>query len=266
VDRLLQRGEQSIWLDAFTLKRHAIHLLASPEPEQMLPDPIGTDFSPYTVVVVPARARSYHFFDEAGRLRTLLNLDVLVELLGAFWPDAKDMIAEEIDHWEYALVRQGGQDLDYLSLTFAQDTLTLDPHADLKSATLPMALLPVLDLATHFSRVEAFPWQVTVPVPVRQILELVSLGAVTGLAEHPAAAQAEASCESIVFPASLGDGPPDLIDCTQLPPGLSATLSARRFQIRCHLDQEAFRHQLHELDGVRIFSAPLRVTMEKAVA
>lgn len=262
VERLLQRGEQPIWLDAFTLKRHAVHLMASPDPEHLLSDPAGLDFSPYTVAVVPARARSYHAFDEAGRLRTLLSPDVLVELLGAFWPDAYDLIAEEIDHWEYALGPQEGQELDYLSLTFAQDTLTLDPYADPQSATLPMALLPVLDLTTHFSRVGAFPWPVTVPAPARQILELVSLGELPGLAEHPVAT----SGEHIVLPASLEYGPPDLMGGTQLPPGMSATLSVRHFQVRCQLDQEAFHHQLHERDGVRLFSAQHRVTKTEAFA
>lgn len=262
VERLLQRGEQSIWLDAFTLKRHAVHLLASPAPEHLLSDPASPDFGPNAVAIVPPRARGYHAFDEAGRLRTLLSPDVLAELLAAFWPDAEDLITEEMDHWEYTLGKPEGQELDYLSLTFAQDTLTLDPHADPKSATLPVALLPVLDLTTRFSRVEAFPWPVTVPAPFRQTLELVSLGAVSGLAEHPA----EASGKPIVLPASLEDGLPDLVGDTQLPPGLSATLSVRHFQVRCHLDQEAFRHRLHEQDGVRLFSAQQRPPQAEAFA
>ncbi len=265
VERLLQRGEHSIWLDAFTLKRHAVHLMANPDPEHLLPDPAGRDFSPYTVAVVPARTRSYYAFDEASRLRTLLSPDVLAELLVVFWPEEYELINEEIDHWEYDLGRQGGQDLDYLSITFEQNTLTLDPLADSQSATLPSVLLPVLDLTTRFSCVEAFPWHVKVPVPVRQILELVSLRAVPGLAEHTAA-EAAVSGESIVLPASLEDGPPDLIDSTQLPHGLSATLSVRRFQVRCYLDQEAFHRQLHEQDGVRLFSAQHQATNAEAFA
>lgn len=263
VERLLQNEEQSIWLDAFTLKRHAVHLIASPDPEHLLSDPAGRDFGPYTVAVVPARARSYHAFDEVGRLRTLLSPDVLAELLAAFWPGANDLITEEIDHWEYTMVVPGAQELEYLPMTFEEDALTLDLHASPQSATLPAVLLPVLDLTTRFSRVEAFPWPVTVPTPVRQILELVSLGPVPGLAEHPAA---EASGETIVLPASLEDGPPALMGDTQLPPGLSATLSVRHFQVRCHIDQEAFRHQLHEQDGVRLFSAQHRATKAEAFA
>lgn len=262
VERLLQRGEQSIWLDAFTLKRHAVHLIANPDPEQLLPDPIGQDFSPYTVAVVPVRGHSYHAFDEVGRLRTLLNPDVLTELLGAFWPDANKLIDEEIDHWEYTLGRQEGQELDYLSLTFAQDTLTLELFADQQSVTLPMVLLPMLDLTTHFSRVEAFPWPVTVPTPNRQILELVSYGELPELAEQPPAAAGD----YIVLPVSLDGGPPAIIGGEQLPSGMSATLSVRHFQVRCQLDEEAFHHQLHERDGVRLFSAQHRVTKTEAFA
>lgn len=265
VERLLQRGEQSIWLDAFTLKRHAVHLMASPDPEHLLPDPAGRDFSPYTVAVVPARARSYHAFDEVGRLRTLLSTDVLAELLAAFWPDASDLITEEIDHWEYVLGRQGSQGLDYLSITFEQGTLALDTRADPQNASLPTVLLPLLDLTTRFSRVEGFPWQVTVPAPVRKVIEMVSLCAVPGLAEHPVA-EAVLSGEAIVLPASLEDGQPEQIGITQLPPGLSAKLGVRHFQVPCHIDQTAFQYQLHAQKGVQVLSSQHRSAKAEAIA
>lgn len=265
VERLLQQGEQFVWLDAFTLKRHAVHLMASPDPEHLLPDPVGRNFSPYTVAVVPTRARSYHAFDEVGRLRTLLSTEVLAELLVAFWPDASDLITEEIDHWTYVLGREGRQDLDYLAIAFEQGALALDIRADPQNASLPTVLLPLLELTTRFSRVEGFPWQVTVPAPVRQIIEMVSLCAVPGGAEYPAA-DSELPGETIVLPTSLEDGQPEQIGISQLPPGLSAELGVRRFHVPCHIDPIVFQRQLHGQKGVQLISSQHRTAKSEVFA
>lgn len=268
VEQLLKNGEPpAVWLDAFTLKRDVIHLLVNPDTELLLPDPTDTDFSPYAVAVMPARPRHYRNFDETGRLHTLLNRDVLVELLAVFWPDATALIEEQIEHWEYALGVPAGQDaLDYLPVAFEPDALSLDPRASPPHATLPPALLPVLDMTLHFSRAEGFPWPVAVPAPVRQTLDLVSHSAVPGPAAYPDA-EPSAPGEALILPASLEleSAPPDLCGA-HLSPGLSATLSARQVHVRCHLDHTEFQHQLQALDGVRHFSAPHQATKAEAFA
>jgi hypothetical protein len=262
VEQLLQRGEQFVWLDAFTLKRYAAYLMASPDPVHLWREPARVDFSPNVVAVVPPRERDYRRFDELGRLRTLLGPRALAQLLRVFWPDAQSLIENELDHWEYALA-EGAQQLDYLPVHWAQLTLRPESQGASESPGLPVVLLPVLELVTRFSAAQAFPWPVIVPEPLLQIVEMVSLGPVP-VDTAGSGGMATPSAESIVLPSSLEDDPPDLT--TPLPAGLSAALHVRPFHLRCAIDLATFHHGLHEQDCARIFSTSQPSTAAEAFA
>jgi hypothetical protein len=266
VERHLRDFQQTVWLDAFTMKRHAIHLLACSDPDHMSPLPSCADIVEETTIRLPERARSYRQFDESNRLRTLLSQDALTALLNYWWNDAEELIADEIEHWEFSLGRQDRDaQPDYFSVRFEPDELGMNPHSgiDAGRATLPAVLVPVLGLTYKFSQAEGFPWPVTVPPFSTRYLELISYGRLhdgfTPQLVEPAAAEA-----GVIIPANIGQQLPADLPYVDAPPGLSATLSVSRHYELCGIDHAALTRQMHQHEDVLLFSFNHRVAEKEA--
>jgi hypothetical protein len=266
VERRLRDFQQSVWLDAFTLKRHAIHLLVTADPDHLARIPKDADVVGKTVIRLPERSHPYRQFDESNRLRTLLNQDVLISLLNYWWSDAGKLIADEIEHWEFSLGRRDRDDEpDYFPITFEPDELGMNPRSGLDAgrATLPGVLLPVLSLTYKFSQVEGFPWPVTVPALSTRYMELISHGNLhDGFAlQHFEDAASETGA---VIPANIGEQLPADFPHIEAPPGLSATLSVSRHHTLCGIDHSALSRQMHQHENMLLFSFNHHVTEKEA--
>jgi len=241
VERYLKDGEHAVWLDAFTVKRHAAHLLVPVDTSQLMQAPecaTGLD------AVVPERPRTYHLFDEASRLRGLLGQNELAQLLGHFWPGADRLIADEIDGWDYLLSPEPRDVPDYYPVTLEPDEL-LDfsrPADGAKWETLPAMLVPVLVMKLEFSHVDGFPWRVAVPPPKTWYIDLITHRPMPHFVHD---GESDATFQGVVLlPAAIGAEAPDIED-TILPPGLSARFTAARTYVRRDFDHEALTMRMH---------------------
>lgn len=264
VERLLRDFDQTVWLDTFTLKRADLHLLLASDRELLmkLPDDVGSDVG--TVLRMPERPWVYRPFDEAGRLRCLLDQHTLAPLLEHWWPGAAALIGDEMEHWEFNLQTpddDGGT--RYMALTFEPGEFVLRPTngAANERPSLPEFVLPVLGMKHRYSLVDGFPWQVAVP-PVRTLyVERVSHGVlgdfvpgedidVTARISMPITARAKGP-----LPAELQDFP--------VVPGLTTTLSMSEHQQLCHIDHAMLSQQMHSKQYFRFFSSNYRVLDEE---
>ncbi|EPG9352137.1 hypothetical protein IPC29_06610 [Pseudomonas aeruginosa] len=246
VESLLRDFELTVWLDAFTLRRHAVHLALFVEP----PVAEEGDAPGGMVVRVPRRRRSrsgrFHLFDEANRLRVLLDKGALRLLLEYYWGDDCTLIVSESDHWECELHAQtDATEQVHLPACFAPGELVLSPHTHSengKASTLPFVSLPVLELSHVFKPVADFPWPVSVPPAVTHNMELVSSTTLPRSARLMAA-DGDAGCYSVMC-ASLGAEVPSGIPQPVVPPGVSCEVSVRQLQISFTMDEEQLSQHL----------------------
>lgn len=264
VERLLRDFDQTVWLDTFTLKRADVHLLVASDRELLMKLPDDVDSDSVTVLCMPERPWVYRPFDEAGRLRRLLDQHTLAPLLEHWWPGAAAVIGDEMEHWEFNLqTTDDDGSTRYMALTFEPGEFVLHPTngAANERPSLPVFVLPVLGMKHRYSLVDGFPWQVVVP-PVRTLyVERVSHGVlgdfvqgedrdVTARISIPITARAKGP-----LPAELQDFP--------VVPGLTTTLSMSEHQQFCHIDHAMLSQQMHSEQYLRIFSSNYRVLDEE---
>lgn len=243
VERLLQRDEHTVWLDAFTLKRQIVFMLAGIDEAELQPASLGHS-SEHLSAAMPVRERAYHKFDQLNRVRGLLEQDALVQLLTACWPNEERLIQEELDHWEYSLIRSDDHELRYLALVFPAGALTLLPPSN-QALAWPNVALPVVELTTRFGRAKNVPWRVDLPETEHRIVELVCLTELKAMHWFQAdpSPGSSSSASLMELPGSNGADMPELA-WTPLPPGVSATADVRRSQLTCSLDIEALPQRL----------------------
>jgi hypothetical protein len=256
VDRLLHSFSKTVWLDAFTLKHQAVHLLVPDDPEQLVRSPALAKVGQDTTVVFPERPRSYRNFDEFNRLRSLLKPDAFARLLEYFWKDAAQLVAEEMEHWEFSLRRQDSvMETAYLPVSFECSELSISVLNGIGTAgaTLPPLQLPVLGLTHRFSRAEGFPWPVAVPPQATHYIELASNGALApGL--MPAHTTEEVSVTCAVIPADAATAVPANLPVLDIAPGLSTTLTVTRHRMTCAIDHVVLSERMHGREDALLFS------------
>lgn len=254
VQGLLANLKPTVWLDAFTLKHHAVHLLTSLDTEQLLQIPEDAVFRDQLTVRMPMRYRVYRPFEQLNRLRSLLDEGALLTLLMYFDPEQGALIAEEAAHWEYSLsYPERDEPPSYFPVVFDDGEFCLAPRAQPPGrATLPPAVLPVLGLTRRFEQADDFPWPVSVPSPSTDYVELVSQTRLAGFRPEPEA-QGNSS-GAIVFPMSIDRAPPTWLPDTVLPPGVASTLAASRHELACELDHAALSRQMHLYEDILLFS------------
>lgn len=255
VERLLYRDRHPIWLDAFTLKQQVVFLLAGLEPAALLPEPptAGSGLA----AVMPRRARTYWSFDELNRLRTLLDAQTLAELLAMFWPGEDALIHEELDHWDYELLRPAELEPQYLPLAFPAGSLGVHSGVGGRDPAWPLASLPVLELETRFSRDAALPWPVEVPEAERRLIELVSHGL---LGPRWRADELPADSRVLALPARTHGAAPDLPPVA-LPAGVAAIVKARPHRLACCLDADVIVARLVQAHSGQVFCSAGREEM-----
>lgn len=255
VQRLLDGFRPEIWLDAFTLKPHAIHLLTSQEKDKLMPVAGGTDFNDPLVLRLPERRRSYRHFEQTNRVRKVMSEDALVDLLVYFHGDQAELIAAEAAHWEHSLGRADCGDVAaYFPVAFDPDELVLRQRhgTSAPGATLPAVALPILGLTYQFRQAEDFPWPVTVPPPRTEYVELATQRILLDMSALPAEEADLRDC--IAVPASThGQLPPGLTDIV-VSPGISVSLGTRRCDVPFEFDHAELTRRLHQHEDVMLFS------------
>lgn len=252
VERLLHHDRHSIWLDAFTLRQQVVFLLAGLEPTALLPEPPATGQS--LAAVMPCRAQAYWHFDEMNRLRTLLDAQVLTGLLATLWPDADTLIHEELDHWDYELLRVAESEVQYLPLAFPAGGLSLSRGGNGRDPAWPLASLPVLELETRFSRDQSLPWPVEVPEAEHRLIELVSNGL---LEPRWRAADLQADGRVLTLPVRTQGAAPNLPPVA-LPVGVAAVVKARSHRLACNLDGSTIAARLAQAHPGQAFCTAVR--------
>lgn len=260
VERLLRDCDQTVWLDTFTLRRADVHMMLAPDPNLLMDLPDNADFGAEAVLRLPERQYSYRPFDEAGRLRRLMDHGMLATLLEYWWPGASALVGEEIEHWEYILHDpEGDTDKRYLEVTFEPDEFCLRPHngAASERTPLPAFVLPVLGLTHRYSRVEDFPWPVEVPpagtLYLERLCHEVLSGFVPGEAVDPST--------GVKMPATArAAGPlPAELNGMAAAPGLSMVLSVSQHHKLYHIDHLMLSRQMENKEDFRLFSSNYRV-------
>lgn len=258
IERLLHHDRHSIWLDAFTLKQQVVFLLAGLEPAALLPEPPVAEQS--LAAVMPCRAQPYWHFDEMNRLRTLLDEQVLTALLATFWPGADTLIHEELDHWDYELLRVAEPEVQYLPLAFPAGGLRLSSGGSSRDPAWPMASLPVLELETRFSCDQTLPWPVDVPETEHRLIELVSNSL---LEPRWSAAKLLADGRALALPVRTQGTAPDLPPVA-LPVGVAAFVKAKSHRLACSLDGSAIAARLAQAHPDQAFCSDWRKREEMA--
>jgi len=255
VQRLLTGFKPEIWLDAFTLKQHAIHLLTSQEQDKLIPIPEEADFNDLLILRLPERRRSYRHFEQTNRVRKVMGEDALVNLLMYFHSDRAELIAAEAAHWEHSLCRADcGEVAGYFPVSFDPNELVLRQRhgTSVSGATLPAIALPILGLTYQFRQAEDFPWPVTVPPPRTEYVELATQSILPNMFAEPAESADLSEC--IAVPASTdGQLPLGLADIV-VSPGISVTLGTKRCNVPFELDHAELTRQLHQNEDVMLIS------------
>jgi hypothetical protein len=255
VQRLLAGFKPVIWLDAFTLKPHAIHLLTSQEQDKLIPIPGEVDFDDLLVLRLPERRRSYRHFEQTNRVRNVMSEDALVDLLVYFHGDRAELIAAEAAHWEHSLCRADCGDVAaYFPVAYDPHELVLRQRhgTSAPGPTLPAIALPILGLTYHFRQAEDFPWPVTVPPPRTEYVELATQRILPNMSALPAEDADLRDC--VAVPALIeGQLPPGLADIV-VSPGISVTLGTKRCDVPFELDHAELTRQLHQYEDVMLFS------------
>jgi len=258
VERLLEHDLHPVWLDAFTLRQQVVLLLAGLEPGALLPEPPAT--GPCLAAVMPRRTRAYLHFDEMNRLRTLLDAQALAGLLETLWPGSDALIQEELDHWDYELLRLVEPEIQYLPLSVPAGGLGLSMGASGRDPAWPLVSLPVLELETCFSRDPSLSWSIEVPETEHHLIELVSnglLGPRRNVGDEPADARV------LVLPARTHGAGPNLPPVA-LPVGVSAVVKARQHRLICSMDGHAILTRLAEVYPDEAFCSAGRKREEMA--
>lgn len=260
VDRMLHQQAMSLWLDAFTLNRKTLHVLATPAADQFMPDPSGVDFHPYATAVMPVRKRSYHVFDEMGRLRNLLNADTLPQLLAVFWPGQDALIRAELDHWEITLKPPATAEPSFLPVALAEGEAVFVLGGAHSQRSLPPAWLPVLALNTRYSRAKGLPWPVDLPAARQHLFEMVSVGPLAP-AEALEVRDTTPPSDAMVLPPGRHGGPA-AEPAEPLPIGVSAEVTVQSGWLRTQLPQEVLLQPLLRRSDLGLFSTDIRPVAE----
>lgn len=264
VDRMLRNQDLSLWLDAFTLNRSTLHVLAGSGEEQLLPNLAAADIHSGAVAVMPMRQRQYHVFDEIGRLHKLLGSDTLAELLTLFWPAQEALIQAELDHWEITLERPASTEPSFLPVTLGEDEVVFHMREASLRSPLPEAWLPALVLNTRYSSAEGLPWPVSLPAPSEHAFEMVSLSTLP-----PALA-----LQAVDGPRPKGamelpidhHGCPAAGPAVPLPLGVKAEVTVRSNWLRAQLLPESLLPPLQRCSGPSLFSTDIRPATKPAEA
>ncbi|CEL29435.1 hypothetical protein SRM1_02786 [Pseudomonas fluorescens] len=242
VEHLLEDFSLTVWLDAFTLSRHAAHFVMFDDGTTN-PQTLPANDAPSTVVTnVPrrtGRAGRSRLFDDANRLRGLLEQDGLKQLLEYCWGADCELITSELEHWAFELGMDEGEQaglqvpIEYAAGELQLRLKTSNHHG--KSDALPSLTLPVVEIAHVFKPIANFPWTVELPSTRVQRLELVSSGT---LSHFTTAAVVESEdARHARLPMCLGDGLPSELDSLTVAPGLCVETDARILQLLCSMDE-----------------------------
>lgn len=265
VERLLRDCDQTVWLDTFTLRRADVHLMLAPDSKLLLDMPDDASFGAEAVLRLPEREYSYRHFDEAGRLRRLMDQGMLGTLLEYWWPGAGALIGEEMEHWECNLHNpEGESDKRYLAVTFEPDEFCLRPHngAAIERSPLPAFVLPVLGLTHRYSRVVDFPWPVEVPPASTLYLERLSHEVLSGFVPGEAIDPSTGVAMPVTARAA---GPlPAELNGMAAAPGLSTVLSVSLHHKLCYVDHLMLSRQMENNEYFRLFSSNYRAAEAEA--
>ena len=262
VDLMLQKPDLSLWLDAFTLHRDTLHVLTNLAATQLLRAPPWKDFHPDAIM--PMRQRTYHVFDEMGRLRKLLNADTLPQLLAVFWPEQEAMIRAELDHWEIVLKKPTVAEPGFLPVTLSEEEARFYFDEAHIRTPLPPVWLPVLALKTNYSGAEGLPWFVVLPAAKEHAFEMVGLGALEpALAFHakdtPPPSGAMALAPSLCGTPATGLAEP-------LPMGVNAEVTVWSGGLCVHFPSEGLRVPLQRYSDLGLFSTEIESSVKQAAA
>lgn len=274
VDRLLQSPHFGVWLDAFTLSRHAVHMVMfdddaspSPTPADAAPTPTPT---PVVVQVPrrPGRGGRRRLFDDASRLRLLLEQHGVRQLLEHCWGADCELIASESEHWEFELDFDVGEQTEMqVAVEYAEGELQLWPKFPSNQSrpdAVPLLTLPVIELTQTFRQAAHFPWLIDLP-PVRvQRLELVSAG-VLSLFDEKTVIEGD-DARHCKLPIRLGDVMPSGLGTLNVPPGICVEASIRSLHLLCSMDEEHLSRKLQYTSGAFILSHNLMTAAEAELA
>lgn len=267
VEHLLEGSGLSIWLDAFTRSSHAVHMVMFDEGAPLPPPMPADDESSAVVVSVPrrtGRAGRTRLFDDANRLRWLLEQNGLKQLLEHCWGADCELIASEFEHWEFELGIDAGEQAELqVPVEYAAGELVLRLSTSSnqgKPGALPLLTLPVIELTHTFKPVAHFPWPVDLPSACVHRVELVSSGILTRFAEN-AVAEAEAEdARHSKLPMCLGAAVPAALGTLTVPPGISMEASSRALRLLCSMDEAQLSRHLQCIPDALILSHNLMKT------
>ncbi len=260
VQRFLAGFAPSVWLDAFTLKPHAVHALALRDNGQLVlageHAPLNGASNPASnrlVVRLPERTWQYRPFEQANRMRSVLSADALADLISFLHPDAAALAGEEAPHWYCTPGRsERDQALEFLAVEYAAGEFSLD-HSQPQGgrATLPAVGLPVLAVTHRFSKSSSLPWRVDVPASQTHYIELASMGP---LPVFDGMAIGDARQAKVSIPPACDATQPSGLPAAVLPPGVEAQVEITHLEAACSLDHDLLSRRMHAIDSVVLFS------------
>lgn len=271
VDRLLQKPHVSIWLDAFTLSRHAAHMVMFDD-DLPSPPPTPADAALTAVVVKmprrPGRAGRLRLFDDASRLRWLLEQHGLKQLLEHCWGADCELIISEFEHWEFELDFDVGEQAELqVAVEYAAGELQLWPKFPCNQSrpdAVPLLTLPVIELTHTFKQAEYFPWLIDLPPARVQRLELVSAGALSLFDEKTVVEGDDARhCK---LPMCLEAAVPSVLGTLSVPPGICVEARIRSLHLLCAMDEVQLSRKLQYTSGALVLSHNLMTTDEAELA
>jgi len=265
VERLLEGSRLSIWMDAFTLSGHAAHMMMLDDCAKLAPPMPDSDAPSAVVVNVPrrtGRAGRARLFDDANRLRGLLEQSGLKQLLEHCWGADCELIASEFEHWAFELGKDEGEQAELqVPVEYAAGELLLRLKASgnqCKPGALPLLTLPVIELTHSYNQVAHFPWSVDLPPTCVQRIELVSSGTLNRFAEN-AVAEAEDARHS-KLPMSPETAVPAALGTVTVRPGISMQASVRTLRLLCSMDEVQFSRHLQCTPDALVLSHNLMTT------
>jgi hypothetical protein len=259
VEYLLEDFSLTVWLDAFTLSRHAAHMVVFDYGTTLPHTPPATDSPSTDVINIPrrtGRAGRSRLFDDANRLRGLLEQNGLKQLLEYCWGDDCELITSELEHWEFELgMDEGDQIALPVPVEYSSGELQLhlkkSSHPG-KSDTLPPVTLPVVEITHVFKRIDHFPWTVDPPSARVQRIELVSSGTLNHFSASSVVENEDGRFPGL--PMCLGNGMPDAFAALTVPPGVCVETNVRTLQLLCSMDEVQLARHLQRTPDALILS------------